>query len=313
MTTQTQIGTLAWPERVTVVDVTPRDGLQDEGTFVSSEEKLAFIEALLEAGVRHVEATSFMHPKWIPQLADADTVAARLPRRDGVVYSGLIPNRRGYERARAARVDEVTLVVSASESHNRANLNRAVEESVAQLREVAAQARTDGALVRGAVATSFGCPFEGKVAPEAVLRIVRAYAEMGVAQVLLADTIGSGNPRQVYELFIQARRELPERISLSAHFHDRAGYGLANVLAALQAGVTTFDAAVGGLGGCPYAPGAPGNLSTETLVEYLDAMGIATGISLAGLAKARERLMAALAHGEPVTTSHSMRREQAGT
>jgi hydroxymethylglutaryl-CoA lyase len=249
-----------------------------------------------------------MHPKWIPQLADADYVASHLPQRAGVVYSALIPNMRGYERARAAHIEEITLVVSASESHNRANLNRSVEESLVQLRKVAERARTDGVVVRGAIATAFGCPFEGKIAPEAVLCIVRAYAQMEVQQVSLADTIGVGNPRQVFTLFQLARQELPEKISLSAHFHDRAGYGLANVFAALQAGVATFDAAIGGLGGCPYAPGAPGNLSTETLVEYLEAMGFATGISLTKLAAARVQLMEDLARGEPVTTGHSMRK-----
>ncbi len=297
-----------WPTQVTVVDVTPRDGLQDADHFVTSEQKLAFINALLDAGVKAIEATSFMHPKWIPQLADADYVASHLPQRADVLYSALIPNMRGYERARTAHIEEITLVVSASESHNQANLNRSVEVSLVQLGEVAERARNDDVVVRGAIATAFGCPFEGKIAPEAVLRIVRAYAQMEVEQVSLADTIGVGNPHQVFTLFQLARQELPENISLSAHFHDRVGYGLANVFAALQAGVTTFDAAIGGLGGCPYAPGAPGNLSTETLVEYLEAMGFATGISLAGLVTAREQLMENLAHGEPVTTGHSMRR-----
>ena len=297
-----------WPSKVTVVDVTPRDGLQDADHLVASEQKLAFISALLAAGVRSIEVTSFMRPEWIPQLADADYVAMQLPTHPGVTYSALIPNLRGYERAKKTGIAEVTLVVSASESHNRANLNRSVDESLAQLAMVAAQAKEDGIAVRGAIATSFGCPFEGAVVPEAVLRIVRAYAEMDVQQVSLADTIGVGNPHQVYELFRMARAELPASISLSAHFHDRAGYGLANVFAALQAGVATFDAAVGGLGGCPYAPGAPGNLSTETLVEYLETMGFDTGISLAGLAAARQQLLADLAHGEPVTGSHSMRK-----
>jgi len=298
----------SWPEQVTVVDVTARDGLQDADQIISIKDKLAFISALLDAGVRHIEATSFMHPKWIPQLADADTVAAHLPQVSGVVYSALIPNMRGYERARAAGIGEVTLVISASESHNRANLNRSVDESLAQLAEVATRARTEGVSVRGAIATAFGCPFEGKIAPSAVLKIVRAYAEMAVNQVSLADTIGVGNPRQVYELFLQARAELPSTTTLSAHFHDRAGYGLANVFAALQAGVATFDAAVGGLGGCPYAPGAPGNLATETLVEYLETMGWHTGIALPGLEQARTQLMAALADGEPVASSHSIRK-----
>ncbi|GAC1625801.1 MAG: hydroxymethylglutaryl-CoA lyase [Ktedonobacteraceae bacterium] len=302
------ISSPGWPPQVTVVDVTPRDGLQDADRFVTSEQKLAFINALLDAGVVAIEATSFVHPTWIPQLADADYIASHLPQRPGIMYSALIPNMRGYERALAAHIQEITLVVSASESHNRANLNRFVNESLAQLKEVTERARAEGQTVRGAVATAFGCPFEGKVDVEAVLHIVRTYVEMEVQQVSLADTIGVSNPRQVFALFQLVRRELPSHISLSAHFHDRAGYGLANVFAALQAGVTTFDAAVGGLGGCPYAPGAPGNLSTETLVEYLEAMGFNTGISLAKLAAAREQLMEALSQGEPVTTAHSMRR-----
>jgi hydroxymethylglutaryl-CoA lyase len=297
-----------WPAQVTVVDVTPRDGLQDADHFVTSEQKLAFINCLLDAGLQAIEATSFMHPRWIPQLADADYVASHLPRRSEVVYSALIPNMRGYERARASNIEEVVLIVSASESHNRANLNRSVEESLAQLRQVAARAHEDGMVVRGGVATAFGCPFEGNVDQEAVLHIVLAYAEMGVQMVSLADTIGVGNPHQVFTLFQRVRQELPEHITLAAHFHDRAGYGLANVFAALQAGVTTFDAAIGGLGGCPYAPGAPGNLSTEAIVEYLEAMGFTTGISLTKLATAREQLLQDLAHGEPVTTGHSMRR-----
>jgi hydroxymethylglutaryl-CoA lyase len=298
----------SWPQQVTVVDVTARDGLQDADQMLPAAEKLAFIATLIDAGVRHIEATSFMNPQWIPQLADADEVAARLPRVPSVVYSALIPNMRGYERARATGIAEVALVISASESHNRANLNRSVDESLAQLADVAVRAKQDGIRMRGAIATSFGCPFEGNVAPAAVLKIVRAYAAMEVQQVSLADTIGAGNPRQVYELFQLARMELSPTISLSAHFHDRAGYGLANVFAALQAGVATFDAAVGGLGGCPYAPGAPGNLSTETLVEYLETMGVHTGISLGKLALARRQLLEALACGEPVTSGHSIRK-----
>jgi hydroxymethylglutaryl-CoA lyase len=297
-----------WPTQVVVVDVTPRDGLQDADHFVTSEQKLAFINVLLDAGIRSIEATSFMHPKWIPQLADADYVASHLPERPGVLYSALIPNMRGYERARAAAIEEVVLVVSASESHNRANLNRSIEESLAQLRVVAARAREDGLLVRGGIATAFGCSFEGSVDPQRVLHIVRAYAEMGVQMVSLADTVGVANPYQVFTLFQRVRQELPGDITLAAHFHDRAGYGLANVFAALQAGVTTFDAAIGGLGGCPYAPGAPGNLSTEEVVEYLEAMGFKTGISLAKLAAARKQLLEDLARGEPVTTGHSMRK-----
>lgn len=296
-----------WPTSVTVVDVTPRDGLQDAAAFVPTAKKLAFIEALIDAGVRNIEATSFVHPRWVPQLADADDLGARLPRREGVVYSALTPNMRGYERARAAGVDEIVLVISASESHNKANMNRSIDDSLAQLSEVAAQARKDGTAMRGGVATAFGCPFEGAVAPEAALRIARGYVEMGVHLVSLADTIGIAQPRQVYELFTRLRAETPAEIPLAAHFHDPRGFGLANVFAALQAGVTTFDAAVGGLGGCPYAPGSTGNLSTEALVGFLEAMGLATGVALDRLAAARAQILADIASGEPVDTSHSIR------
>lgn len=302
-----QTSTAVWPSQITLVDVTPRDGLQDADTFVTTGQKLTFINGLIAAGVRHIEATSFMHPKWIPQLADADALAARLPRVPGVTYSALIPNMRGYERARAAGINEVVLVISASESHNKANLNRSVDESLRQLADVASRAKADGMLIRGAIATSFGCPFEGDVSPASVLRIARAYAEMGVDLLSLADTIGVGNPRQVYTLFSQVRAEIPATLPLAAHLHDRSGYALANAFAALQAGVTSFDAAVGGLGGCPYAPGAPGNVSLEALVTYVEAMGFQTGISLSALATAREQLLHDLAHGERVTTGHSMR------
>ena len=299
--------TPTWPVSVTVVDVTPRDGLQDAATFVPTAKKLAFIAALLDAGVRHIEATSFVHPKWVPQLSDADELARLLPRREGVVYSALTLNERGYQRARAAGVDEIVMVVSASESHNRANLNRAIDDSLAQMREVAAEAHKDGVTIRGGVATAFGCPFEGVVTPEAALRVAQAYVEMGVSVLSLADTIGVAQPHQVYDLFSRLRAETPASIPLAAHFHDPRGYGLANVFAALQAGVTTFDAAVGGLGGCPYAPGSTGNLSTEALLDFLAAMGFSTGISLDAMAQARAQILADIASGEPVDTSHSMR------
>ncbi len=296
----------AWPASVAVVDVTPRDGLQDADRLVSLDDKLAFIAALAAAGVRQIEVTAFMRAEWVPQLADADDLAARLPRHDGVVYSALAPNMRGYERACRAGIGALTLVISASEAHNRANLNRSVAASLEQLAEVVARARADGVSVRGSVATAFGCPFDGPVPPAAVLRIVREYVAMGVDQLSLADTIGAANPRQVYELFTHVREEAPDT-PLSAHFHDSKGYGLANVFAALQAGVTIFDAALGGLGGCPYAPGAPGNLSTEALVAYLEEMGLSTGIAPQALAAARDQVLAALARGAPVPTSHSLR------
>jgi hydroxymethylglutaryl-CoA lyase len=295
---------VTWPDSITVVDVTPRDGLQDADRLISAEQKLQLIRDLIDAGVRHIEVTSFVHPAWVPQMADADQVAANLPRHADVTYSALVPNMRGYERARAAGITEVALVVSASESHNRANLNRSIAETLAQLTEVAVRARADGIALRGTISTSFGCPFEGAVPIAAVARIAQTYAAMGVQQIAPADTIGVGNPRQVYELFNYLRKELPSTVTLTAHFHDHQGYGLANVFAAIQAGITRFDTAVGGLGGCPYAPGAPGNLATEAVVNFLEQMGFATHISLEQLTQARVRLLEALSHGEPAVSRH---------
>lgn len=296
----------AWPESITIVDVTPRDGLQDADRLITTEQKLQLIRDLLAAGVRYIEVTSFVHPVWVPQMADADQVAANLPQHADVTYSALVPNMRGYERARAAGITEIALVVSASESHNKANLNRSIDETLAQLAAVAAHARADGIALRGAISTSFGCPFEGAVPISAVARIARAYAEMGVQQIAPADTIGVGNPRQVYDLFSYLQKELPSSVTLTAHFHDRQGYGLANVFAAIQAGITRFDTAVGGLGGCPYAPGAPGNLATEAVVDFLEQMGFATHISLEKLTQARVRLLEALSHGESAVSKHAL-------
>ena len=301
------IEAVTWPESITIVDVTARDGLQDADHMISTVQKLQLVRDLVDAGVRHIEVTSFVHPRWVPQLADADQLVPTLPDHDGVTYSVLVPNMRGYERAKATGCKEIALVVSASESHNKANLNRSIAETLAQLSEVAAQARADGIAVRGAISTSFGCPFEGNVAPAAVERVAKAYADMGVQQIALADTIGVGNPKQVFDLFRRIQSEVPGTTSLVGHFHDRRGYGLANVFAALQTGVSRFDVALGGLGGCPYAPGAPGNLATEVVVDFLEEMGLKTGIDMAGLTRAHSRLMQALASGEEVKNSHSMR------
>lgn len=295
---------MRWPDSVTIVEVGPRDGLQDQHVILSTEAKLRFIQLIAAAGFRRIEATSFTNPKWIPPLADADDLAAGLGAIHGsagpITWSALIPNQKGYERAHNARVAEVILVVSASESHNRANVNRSVAESLAGFREITRQARRDGIRVRGAVATAFGCPFEGAVPPQQVISIARAYAEMGVDELCLADTIGSGQPRQVSELFEAAAAAFPQ-IPLAAHFHDRRGYGLPNVLAALAAGVTVFDSSVGGLGGCPYAPGAPGNISTRMLVAFMSDMGVKTGIDLDGVEAAEKLVLQML---RETTTSH---------
>jgi hydroxymethylglutaryl-CoA lyase len=277
-----------YPGWVTITDVGPRDGLQNEAVELATDDKLRLVEALLDAGVSRVEVTSFVHPKWVPQLADADALVPTLPRRAGVVYSALVPNDRGYDRARAAGIDHVLLVVSASERHNRANLNRSTEESLASLAPLVRRAKADGAHAAVGISTSFGCPFEGRVPAERVLAIASRLAEAGADAVGLADTVGHGNPAQVRDLFERARAGLPASVELVAHFHDTRGLGLANALAALEAGVTHFDASIAGLGGCPYAPGATGNIATEELVYMLEEMGVATGIDLARLLEAAD-------------------------
>jgi hydroxymethylglutaryl-CoA lyase len=265
------------PARARVVEVGPRDGLQNEKTLVPTERKLALIERLADAGLGEIEATAFVHPKWIPALADAEAVLAGRPSRPGLRYAALIPNLRGYERAiSGARPDEVVLVCSASEGHNRANLNRSTAESLAELARVAARARADGLGVRGAISTSFWCPFDGRTPEARALEVARAYADMGVDEVVLADTLGQADPSHVAALAAEAMARLPVPVGL--HLHDTHGMALAAVYAALEVGVTTFDAAIGGLGGCPYCPGAAGNLATEDLVYMLHRLGIATGV-----------------------------------
>lgn len=277
-----------YPPRVTITEVGPRDGLQNEAVELPTEEKAALIEALLAAGLTHVEATSFVHPKWVPQLRDAEALLARLPRRPGVVFSALVPNDRGYDRARAAGVDHLVVFLSASDSHNKANVNRTTAESLAALVPLVKRAKADGCHVAADVSTSFGCPFEGPVPAERVLDVARRLAVAGADAVALADTVGHGNPAQVRDLFEQAREVLPPAVELVAHFHDTRGLGLANALAALEAGVTHFDASIAGLGGCPYAPGAAGNVATEELVYMLESMGIETGVDLPRLLAAAD-------------------------
>lgn len=281
------------PDHAIIVEVGPRDGLQDQKVFVPTEVKVRFLETLSGAGFRRIEATSFTHPRWIPPLRDADEVVTQLPRPKGLTWSALVPNPKGYERARAARIEEVTLVVSASDAHNRANLNRNTAESLQDFVALVQRACADGVRVRGAVAAAFGCPFEGEVPFERVQYVAAEFARMGVDEICLADTIGSGQPRQVNELFALVARDLAG-IPLSAHFHDRRGFGMANVLAALDAGVYIFDSSVGGLGGCPYAPGAPGNIPTRQLVQFLEAMGVRTGIDLDAVEGAERIILEAL-------------------
>jgi hydroxymethylglutaryl-CoA lyase len=280
---------------VTVYEVGPRDGLQNEPGVVATADKLALVAALADAGLTRIEATSFVSPRWIPALADADEVVAGLPRRPGVSYVALVPNAKGLERLVAAlgragdpapRVD-AAVFLSASETHNRKNVNRSVAETLAAFGEVLAGAAAAGIAVRGYVSTALGCPYEGAVDAGRVAEIAVRLLELGCHQVSLGDTIGVGTPNQVRDLAGRLLRQVPaERLAL--HLHDTHGTALANVLAGLDAGVTTFDAAIGGLGGCPYAPGASGNLATEDLVYMLRGMGVETGVDLDRLVAAGE-------------------------
>jgi hydroxymethylglutaryl-CoA lyase len=277
---------------VTVYEVGPRDGLQNEAANVPTEGKLALIRALADAGITRIEATSFVSPRWIPQLADAAEVTAALPPLPGVSYVVLVPNARGLDRlSEALRAGggrapvEAAVFLSASETHNRKNVNKTVEETFREFEALVPAARARGLQVRGYVSTVWGCPYEGPVDPVRAADVVGRLVALGCEQVSLGDTIGVGTPGQTRRILGLLLRELPaERIAL--HMHDTRGTALANVLAGLDMGISTFDASIGGLGGCPYAPGAAGNLATEDLVYMLHGMGYETGIDFGELIRA---------------------------
>ena len=266
---------------VEIVEVGPRDGLQNEKTIVALEDKIKLIKVLAEAGLKNIEATSFVHPKWVPQLADGDLVIQALDDLglEKVNISALIPNEKGFQRALNVGIKEICLFVSASASHNRNNVNMEPEESINNFNNIIKTAREKSIKVRTIIVTAFVCPFEGVVAPDKVLKLAKTLEGIGSDEIILADTIGRANPVQVYSLFKLLRQHIANA-QLSAHFHDTMGMGLANVVAALQAGITKFDSSIGGLGGCPYAPGASGNIATEDLVNMFESMGIKTGVNL---------------------------------
>ncbi len=267
------------PDRVSVYEVSLRDGLQNEPVVVPTTKKLRLLDALVAAGLGRIEMTSFVSPKWVPQLADADELARLVEPRPGVTFSALCPNPKGLERAIHAKVAEIGLFVSASETHNKKNVNKTIEATLATFAEIAPAARAAGIRVRGYVSTLWGCPYEGKIDPRRGLAIAHRLIELGCYQVSLGDTIGVGTPLQTRDIVRVFLRELrPEQVAL--HLHDTRGTALANMLVGLDCGIRDFDASVGGLGGCPYAPGAAGNLATEDLVFTLHGMGVATGIDL---------------------------------
>ena len=283
------------PAAVRIVEVGPRDGLQNEPAPVGTADKIAFVNALSDAGHRVIEVSAFVSPKWVPQMADAAEVFAGIARRSGTRYTALVPNLAGLQRAIAARVDGIAVFAAASESFSRRNINQSIAESLETYRAVCAAAKGAGLPVRAYVSTAFGCPFEGTVAPSAVADVSAALMEMGAYEVAVSDTIGIAHPGQVAPVLAAVAARVPlDRVAL--HFHDTRGTALANVLTALDLGVTTFDASAGGLGGCPYAPGATGNLATEDLLYMLDGLGIDTGVSLERVLAASRAIEEKLGH-----------------
>jgi len=278
-----------FPDRVAIREVGPRDGFQNEPETIATDEKVRLVDALARIGVKRLEVTSFVRPDAIPQLADGAEVLARMDVPDDVAVTVLIPNERGFDNALAQRerFSEINCFLSATESHNKANVNRSIEESLAGLERVIGRAVVEGLRVEGVISVSFGCPYEGHVPPERVLEIARRLVDAGAREIAFGDTTGMANPRQARSFFEQAATALPG-VELTAHFHNTRGQGLANVLAALQAGCASFEASFGELGGCPVPAGATGNIATEDLVSMLDEMGIETGVDL-------QRLLAAAA------------------
>ena len=289
---------MSLPARVTVVEVGPRDGLQNEAITVPVEDRVAFGNGLVEAGLRVVEVGAFVSPKWVPQMAGSDEVLKRVRRRPGVRLPVLVPNRKGFLAARDAGAREIAVFTAASETFNRKNINATIDESFARLALFVPEARSSGLWVRGYVSTCFGCPYEGRVAPEKVVVVARRLLDAGCDEISIGDTIGVAVPTEVRDVMGRLRAALPPA-ALAVHFHDTRGTALANVLAALEEGIAVVDSSAGGLGGCPYAPGASGNLATEDLLYMLHGMGIETGVDLQAVVRASRALARHLGRGLP--------------
>ena len=284
---------MALPTHVTLVDVGPRDGLQNEKLPVATAHKVELVQRLQAAGLKEIEVTSFVSPKWVPQMADGAAVMAAIERRAGVRYSVLVPNLKGLEAALPTRPDEVVVFGAASEAFSQRNINCSIEDSIERFRPVAEAARAAGLKVRGAISCALGCPYQGEVSLDDVERVVRLMKAIGVQHVGIADTIGVGTPRRAQAALERALKHYPQA-EVSGHFHDTYGQALANIYACLELGVHTFDASVAGLGGCPYAKGATGNVATEDVVFLLNGLGIDTGIDLEALVDAGAFISAAL-------------------
>jgi isopropylmalate/homocitrate/citramalate synthase len=286
---------------VTIVEVGPRDGLQNEKAAVSTADKIEFINRLSAAGVPVIEVTAFVSPKWVPRMADASDVFAGIAKRPGTRYSALVPNLAGLERAMAVGVAEIAVFAAASDTFSRKNINQGIDESLAGYKAVCDRALATGLRVRGYLSTAFGCPYEGEVESQKVLDVTERLLALGVFEVSVSDTIGIAHPGQVRRVLEELVAKVPAG-RLALHFHDTRGTALANVLAALPFGITTFDASAGGLGGCPYAPGAAGNLATEDLIYMLNGLGLETGVSLEAVIEASAFIAQRLAH--PLTSKY---------
>jgi hydroxymethylglutaryl-CoA lyase len=296
------------PTRVTVVEVGPRDGLQNEQSQVATADKIEFVDRLSAAHLPVIEVSAFVSPKWVPQMADAAEVFAGITRSADTRYTALVPNIAGLERALAAGVGEVAVFASSTETFSRKNINKSIDESLATFREVCDAAAAAGVKVRGYLSTAFGCPFEGAVDPQQVARVAERLAELGVFEVSVSDTIGIAHPGQVPRVLEAVLARVPaDRVAL--HFHDTRGTALANVLASLPYGIATYDASSGGLGGCPYAPGAAGNLATDDLIYMLDGLGIETGVSLAAVSEASSFIASKIDHRLPSRYHSALRAE----
>ena len=284
--------------RVTVVEVGPRDGLQNEHVTIPTADKIQFVNLLSAANLPVIEVSAFVSPKWVPKMADAAAVCAGILRREGTRYTGLVPNLTGLDRAVAAGLTEVAVFAAASETFSRRNINQSIDESLAGYKQVCDRADTLGVRVRGYVSTAFGCPYEGEITPEHAAEVAARLLDLGVFEVAISDTIGIAHPGQVPRVLEAVLARLPaDRLAL--HYHDTRGTALANVLASLPFGIATFDASAGGLGGCPYAPGAAGNLATDDLVYMLDGLGIETGVSLEAVSEASAFIASKIDHRLP--------------
>lgn len=301
---------MAFPTRVTIVEVGPRDGFQMESVFIPTGMKVDIINRVARAGVRKIEATSFVSPKVIPQMADADEVMRQIKRAPGVSYCALIPNARGARRAVEAGVNCLRLVVCCTETYNRRNVGLSIRQSIAQANEVVAIAREAGIGSEVTLALAFGCPFEGYVSEDRVAALAQGFAGMGLTEICIADSIGVANPVQTKRLMTRLQTELPATAHLSLHLHDTRGLGLANVVAALECGIDTFDASLGGLGGCPIMVGGTGNIPTEGVVNLCEELGIPTGIDIAGIQAAARDLQAFLGRELPSEVLKSGTRQQ---